>query len=96
MTIAENVTNTAPSATNSTSVMLAANVGRIGALFTNDGTSTVWLKIGVDAVANEGITLSAGSSFYIGDPYTNLSRLVVNGITASATVVVTVTEWYND
>ena len=93
---AENVTHTAPSATNSTSEMLAVRLGgRLAALFTNDGTSTIWLKVGVDAVANEGITLAAGASFYMSDVYDNLSQLAVNGITASATVVLTVTEWYN-
>ena len=96
MTGAENITHTAPSATNSTGEMLAARAdGRFAAEFVNDGTSTIWLAIGVAAVANIGIPLLAGSSFWMGPPYNNLSPLAVNGITASATVVCAVTEWYD-
>ena len=48
------------------------------------------------AVANEGIRLNAnGGSYYIFDGDGNLDRDAVNCITASATVVLLVTEWFN-
>ncbi len=87
---------TTASCTNGTGAALAANQGRVSALFINDGTSTIWIKVGEDAVANEGIRLNAlGGSYYISDKDSNLDREAVNCITASATVVLLVVEWSN-
>ena len=93
---AANETHTAISCTSSTGEALALNGGRISALFVNDGTSTIWIAINQAAVANEGIRLNAnGGSYYISDYQGNLDRDAVNCITASATVVLLVTEWFN-
>jgi hypothetical protein len=82
------------SCTNSTGEALAANAGRRAALFVNDGTATIWLKIGEDAVANEGIPLVAnGGSYYISAFAANYDTEEVDCITASATVVLTISEW---
>ncbi len=94
---ATNEVHTAVSCTNSTGEALALNGGRVSALFVNDGTSTIWIAINQAAVANEGIRLNAnGGSYYITDKgQGNLDREAVNCITASATVVLLVTEWFN-
>ena len=97
--VSERVTHSTASVTSSTTTVLAANVGRIAALIVNDGTSTVWLRLdGGTAVANEGIPLGAnGGSYYMVGIYDNIDadKGAISGITASATVVVTVTEWDN-
>jgi len=93
---ATNETHAAISCTSSTGEALAENGGRVSALFINDGTSTIWIAINQSAVANEGIRLNAnGGSYYITDADGNLDRDAVNCITASATVVLLVTEWFN-
>ena len=87
-------TFTTASCTGSTGEGLAANLGRRAALLVNDGTSTIWIKVGEDAVANEGIRLNAnGGSYYISSSAANYSTGAVNCITASATVVILVSEW---
>ena len=87
-------TFTTASCTNSTGEALAANLGRRAALLVNDGTSTIWIKVGAAAVANEGIRLNAnGGSYYIASDAANYSTGAVNCITASATVVLLVSEW---
>ena len=93
---ADNETHAAISCTSSTGEALAENGGRVSALFVNDGTSTIWIAINQAAVANEGIRLNAnGGSYYITDADGNLDRDAVNCITASATVILLVTEWFN-
>lgn len=93
---ATNEVHAAISCTNSTGEALAVNGGRVSALFVNDGTSTIWLAINQAAVANEGIRVNAnGGSYYISDYQGNLDRDAVNCITASATVILLVTEWFN-
>ncbi len=93
---ADNEVHTTASCTNSTGEALASNGGRISALLVNDGTSVIWIKIGEAAIANEGIRLNAsGGSYYITNAEGNLDREAINCITASATVVLLITEWYN-
>ena len=93
---ATNEVHTTASCTNSTGEALASNGGRISALLVNDGTSVIWIKIGEAAIANEGIRLNAsGGSYYITNAEGNLDREAINCITASATVVLLITEWYN-
>lgn len=87
-------THTTASCTNSTGLALAANAGRISALLINDATTVIYLRIGADAVANEGIRLNAnGGSYYISDKEGNLDTEVINCITPSATNVLLVIEW---
>ncbi len=93
---ATNEVHAAVSCTSSTGEALALNGGRVAALFVNDGTAVIWIAINQAAVANEGIRLNAnGGSYYIADYQGNLDRDAVNCITASATVVLLVTEWFN-
>ncbi len=93
---ADSTTHTTASCTGTTGAALAANQGRVSALFVNDGTSVIYLKIGVVAVANEGIRLNAnGGSYSVSKANENLNLGAVNCITVSATVVLTVTEWSN-
>ena len=93
---AENVTHTTASCTSSTGEALAANEARQAALFINDGTTSIWLRIGEASVANEGILLVAnGGSYYMAEIYSNLDNEAINCITASATVVLLVVEWDN-
>ena len=93
---ANNETHAAISCTSSTGEALALNGGRVAALFVNDGTSTIWIAINQAAVANEGIRLNAnGGSYYMDVNDNNIDREAVNCITASATVILLVTEWFN-
>jgi hypothetical protein len=93
---ADNEDFTTASCTSSTGAALAANTSRVAALLINDGTSSIYLKIGEAAVASEGIRLNAnGGSYYMSLNEGNLDREAVNCITASATVVLMVTEWSN-
>jgi len=83
------------SCTNSTQEALAENLGRVAALFTNNGTTTIWLGINGDA-ATTGIRLNAnGGSYYITYTAGNFSRDEVDCITASAIVVLSIQEWNN-
>lgn len=86
--------HTAPTATNASGAMLAANTGRKAALLQNIGTVDVFIKLGATAVASQGILLQAnGGSFNMSDMMGNLDAAVINGITASGSAVVLVTEW---
>jgi hypothetical protein len=86
--------HTNPTATNATSAMLAANAARKAALLTNIGSVDVFIKLGAAAVASQGIYLQAnGGSFSMSDMLGNLDNAAINGITASGTAVVLVTEW---
>lgn len=86
--------HTAPSATTTSGAMLAANTNRKAALLINIGTVDVFINLGGTAVANTGILLqSNGGSFSMSDMLGNLDNAVINGITASGTATVIVTEW---
>ena len=92
----ESEIHTSASCTSSTGAALAANEGRRAAWLQNDGTSAIWLGIGVAAVANIGIKLVPNASYFISAGSYNYSRAAVNCITASATVLLNVTEWSNN
>ncbi len=86
--------HTAPTATNATSAMLAAASGRLAALLQNSGSVDVYIKLGAAAVASQGILLQAnGGSFAMSDMLGNLDTAAINGITASGSATVLVTEW---
>lgn len=57
------VANTRPSVTNSSSIILAANVDRRYVLIINQGTQAAYLKLGAAAVVTQGIPLQPGASF---------------------------------
>lgn len=75
-------THTVATVTTESGVALAANGNREYALFINDSPDTViYLKIGVAAVANEGIRLNAaGGSYEMSRALGNLCQGVVNAI----------------
>lgn len=92
-TAAITMTHTTATATTSTGAMLASNGSRKYALLVNDGSVDVYLKLNASAVANAGIRLAAnGGSYEMSAAFGNLDTRAVNGITASGSAVVLVTE----
>ncbi len=86
--------HTTASCANTSTEALAAQSGRAAALFVNNSTQTIWLKVNEAAVANEGIRLNAnGGSYFLGDPYANRDTEAVNCIVASGTGTILVSEW---
>jgi hypothetical protein len=86
-------THTAPSATTTTSALLATNANRRYALLQNIGSVDVFVKIGASAVASQGIRLVSGGGYYeMSGAFGNLMTGAINGITASGTATVLVTE----
>ncbi len=79
----------APSTTSA--AVLAANTARDYALIQNVGSVDVTLNLGAVAVSGTGIVLKANGGFYE-LTNANLYRGVVNGITASGTGSLTVTQ----
>ena len=85
---------TVASCATTTTLALAANAGRISALLVNDGTASIYIKIGEDAVLNEGIRINAnGGSYYMTDADGNRDTEVINCIVATGTISLIVTEW---
>ena len=77
-------THTAPSIGTTSTTALASNAGRLYALLINDSDETIYLKLGVAAVANEGIRLNAnGGSYEMSKKLGNLYTGVINAICAS-------------
>ena len=76
-----------------TGVVLAANPNRKYALIINDSDSYIYLKIGVDAVLNEGIRLNPnGGSYELCAANGNLATGAINGIASAAAKNICVTE----
>lgn len=85
--------HTTASMTSSSATVLALNDDREYALFVNDGSATVYIKVGATAVANQGIRINAnGGSYEMSRALGNLSDVAVNGITASGTATLLVVE----
>ena len=62
-------------------------------LIINDGTTTMYLGIGEDAVLNEGIRLNAnGGSYQMTPDGGNMSHRAINGIVSTGTAVALITE----
>ena len=72
--------------------LLAANADRAYALIYNDSDATVYIKVGVVAVANQGIGIASGASYVISADNGNLDVRAVNGIAAAASKVMLMTE----
>ena len=86
-------THSTASMSASSGAVLAANTNRRYALIQNDGAVDVYIKIGATAVANQGIRVAANGGFFeIGPAFGNLTHLAINGITASGTATMLVTE----
>ena len=85
--------HTTAAMTTATAAVLALNDDREYALIVNDGSVDVYLKVGAAAVANQGIRINAnGGSYEMSRALGNLSDVAINGITASGTATVLVTE----
>ena len=86
-------THTAASMGDATGAVLAENQNRKYALIVNDSDAVVYLKVGVAAVLNQGIRLTAaGGALESSSQTGNLDKRAVNGITASGAKVLVVTE----
>ena len=94
--IIEQATDIAPvnsnvTVTSTSGPILAFNSGRKYAVIVNDSDADIYLALGVTAVVNKGILIkAAGGSYEINAD--NMFRGVVNGVTASGSKNVTVTE----
>lgn len=87
------MTHSVGSATSTTSAMLASNASRKYALLQNIGSVDVDIKLNASAVAAQGIRLQAnGGSYEMSRAFGNLDTRAINGITASGTASVLVTE----
>ncbi len=87
------ITHSAVSVGTTTTAVLAANGARLWALIENDSDETIYIKIGAEAVMNEGIGINAsGSSFEMGGKLGNLNSGAINGICATGGKLVLVTE----
>jgi hypothetical protein len=86
-------THSTASPTTSSGSVLTSNASRKYALLINIGSVDVWIKLGATAVASQGIPLYANGGFYeISSANRNLYTGVINGITASGTGSLVVTE----
>ena len=89
----ESVTHTTTDLATASAEVLAENTDRKWALFINDSSVAVYLKIGATAVANQGIRFNpAGGSFEMSAALNNPDTRAVNCIAASGsgnTVLVT-------
>ena len=75
------LTHAAVSVLNTTTVALAASSARRYALFVNDSDTVIYLKVGVSAVANQGIRLNAnGGSYEMSQEFGNVDNRAVNAI----------------
>ena len=77
----------------STTLALAVNTARKSALIINDSDETIYIKIGVNAVLNEGIRLNAnGGAYEMSFKYGNLDTRAINAISSSGSKTVLITE----
>jgi len=87
-------THTAVSVNNTTTIAHAAAATRKAIILINDSDETIYLKIGVAAVMNEGIRLNAnGGSYEMSKELGNLSTDAINAISASGTKNLMITEF---
>lgn len=76
-----------------TTEVLAANTNRKWALFVNDSDEVIYIKLGANAVLNEGIRINAsGGSFEMSSNIGNLYTGAINGICTSGSKTLLVTE----
>ena len=85
--------HTTASMTATSAAVLATNGGREYALIVNDGSVACYLNLGSTAVASEGIRVNAnGGSYEMSRNWGNLYTGAINGILASGTATLIVTE----
>lgn len=90
--ISKTATNGATTVGSSTTQVLAANGGRIGASFVNDSDEVIYLAFGASAVANQGIRLNASGGAYT-MPRDSIYTGSINAICASGSKVLTYVEF---
>jgi hypothetical protein len=79
------VTHSVATVTTATGAALAANVNRKYALLVNDSDTVIYIKIGANAVANQGIRLNAnGGSYEMSNALGNLNTGAINAIHAGS------------
>lgn len=87
------ITHTDPAIASATTLALTANADREYALFINDSDEDIYINIGAAAVMNKGIRLnSGGGSYEMSRKIGNLDVRVVNGICASGSKELLVSE----
>ena len=85
--------HTTASMTATSAAVLATNGAREYALIVNDGSVACYLNLGSTAVASEGIRVNAnGGSYEMSRNWGNLYTGAINGILASGTATLLVTE----
>ena len=85
--------HTTASMTATSAAVLATNGAREYALIVNDGSVACYLNLGSTAVASEGIRVNAnGGSYEMSRNWGNLYTGAINGILASGTATLIVTE----
>lgn len=67
-----------------TEVIAAAPARKYLRLQNDDGALSVWIKVGADAVLNEGIKLGPGEDYEMRQDKNNVDARVVNGIASAA------------
>lgn len=92
----DRATHTAVTVGSTTTAIIAANVNRRYLMLQNISDEAVYIKLGVAAVASEGIRLNTvgvlGDTFVLCNENGNLYKGAINGICASGSKVVLVTE----
>lgn len=89
--ITATATEVSTASANTSEEALAANEDRVYALFVNDSTKVMYLRLGETAVQHKGIRLNASGGNYELN-LTNLYRGVVNVICEEADKVLMITE----
>ena len=86
-------THTQPSVGAVSTIVLAANANRLYALLVNDSNEVIYIKLGANAMLNQGIRINAsGGSYEISKKLGNLYTGAINGICVSGSKVCLVTE----
>lgn len=92
--VAVTPTHSVVTATTTSGALLASNASRKSAILTNIGIVDVFIKLNATAVASQGILLQAyGGTYVVAPLYNNFTTTAINGITASSTAVVLITEF---
>lgn len=85
--------HTAVTVGSSTTAVIAASAGRRYLLLVNDSDEAIYVKFGAAAVMNEGIRVNAsGGTFEMSAAKGNLDTRVINGICASGSKELLVTQ----
>lgn len=84
-------TNSKVTAGNTTTVVVAADTGRIGIILSNDSNETLYLAFGSAAVLNQGVPLSPGVALVLDNAL--LTTQAINVISTSGSKNLAFTEF---